>query len=61
MTHPEDFRKIYVAASRAQRLLAIAVPKNQADRLAFHLGSGGIQITLLDMCAKLQAVNQHAF
>lgn len=29
----EDARKIYVAASRAQRLLAIAVPKNRALRL----------------------------
>lgn len=47
MTHAEDSREIYVAASRAQRLLAIAVPKGQADRLASHLGSGGAKITLI--------------
>ncbi len=29
----EDARKIYVAASRAERLLAIAVPKSQTARL----------------------------
>jgi hypothetical protein len=29
----EDARKIYVGASRAQRLLAIALPRTQAPRL----------------------------
>ncbi|MDP4028271.1 MAG: ATP-dependent helicase [Gallionella sp.] len=45
--HAEDSREIYVAASRAQRLLVMAVPKSQANRLAAHLGSSGAQITLI--------------
>lgn len=32
-TSEEEVRKIYVGASRAERLLAIAVPKSQANRL----------------------------
>lgn len=37
----EEARKTYVGASRAQRLLAIAVPKSRADRLIALLQSGG--------------------
>jgi DNA helicase II / ATP-dependent DNA helicase PcrA len=33
VTDNEEARKIYVGASRAQRLLAIAIPKSQASRL----------------------------
>jgi hypothetical protein len=49
--HPEenaeDARKIYVAASRAQRLLTIAVPKSQSDRLLAHIAVGGAQVTMI--------------
>jgi len=37
----EDARKIYVAASRAQRLLVIAIPKSRATRLNALLVSCG--------------------
>jgi len=37
----EDARKIYVAASRAERLLALAVPRSRASRLAALLASTG--------------------
>lgn len=37
----EDVRKIYVAASRAERLLAIAVPRSSADRLESLLAAQG--------------------
>lgn len=39
--YEEQTRKIYVAASRAQRLLAIAIPKGQAGRLDSLLKAGG--------------------
>ncbi len=42
----EDARKIYVAASRAQQLLAIAVPKSQAKRLDAHLRANGATVRL---------------
>lgn len=45
--HAEGARKIYVAASRAQRLLAIAVPKSQASRLVAHIGNTGARVTLI--------------
>jgi DNA helicase-2/ATP-dependent DNA helicase PcrA len=45
--HAEASREIYVAASRARRLLAIAVPKSQAGRLAAYIGSSGAQVTLI--------------
>jgi len=44
----EEARKTYVAASRAQRLLCIAIPKSQADRLEAHLRSTG---TPVERCA----------
>ena len=40
----EDARKIYVAASRAQRLLAIAIPKSRTPRLQSLLESSGCPI-----------------
>jgi DNA helicase II / ATP-dependent DNA helicase PcrA len=47
--HAEASREIYVAASRAERLLAIAIPKSQAERLANHIGSMGAQVTLTNL------------
>ena len=41
----EEARKLYVAASRAQRLLVIAAPKSQAQRLSHHLSSQGAAVT----------------
>ncbi len=41
----EDARKLYVAASRAKRLLAIATPKSQAERLKAHISSEGAVVT----------------
>jgi len=40
----EEARKIYVAASRAQRLLCIAIPRSQADRLETHLRTTGAPV-----------------
>ncbi|MCQ9148085.1 ATP-dependent helicase [Brucella sp. BTU2] len=40
----EDARKIYVAASRAERLLAIAVPKSRAARLQALLAGVGCSV-----------------
>jgi hypothetical protein len=42
----EQARKIYVAASRAKRLLAIAVPKSQAARLQALLTGGGSTVAV---------------
>lgn len=42
----EDARKIYVGASRAKRLLAVAVPKSQATRLVHLLQSTGADVSL---------------
>jgi hypothetical protein len=42
----EDARKIYVGASRAQRLLAIAIPKSAASRLQALLTQGGAAVQL---------------
>ncbi|MDH5797815.1 MAG: hypothetical protein OEZ19_04560, partial [Paracoccaceae bacterium] len=42
----EDARKLYVAASRAERLLVIASPKSQADRLGAHLRGQGAIVTI---------------
>jgi DNA helicase-2/ATP-dependent DNA helicase PcrA len=41
----EGARKIYVAASRAERLLVIAVPKSQGSRLIAHLKMTGAEVT----------------
>ena len=42
----EDARKLYVAASRAQRMLVIAAPKSQAGRLRVHLRGQGADVTI---------------
>lgn len=42
----EEARKIYVGASRAERLLAIAVPKSRAARLQKLLTNGGCEVRL---------------
>lgn len=43
----ETARELYVAASRAQRLLAIAAPKSQSKRLAEHLRKNGAWVTVV--------------
>lgn len=43
----EDARKIYVGASRAQRLLSIAAPKSQAERLLSLLQATGATVSLV--------------
>jgi len=43
----EDARKIYVGASRAQRLLTIATPKSQAGRLVSLLQATGASVSLI--------------
>jgi DNA helicase II / ATP-dependent DNA helicase PcrA len=45
----EEARKIYVGASRAQRLLAIAVPKSQVVRLTDLLQGTGAAISLITL------------
>jgi len=43
----EDARELYVAASRAQKLLVFACPKSQSKRLVAHISSSGaaVQVT----------------
>ncbi len=43
----EEARKIYVGASRAQRLLAIALPRTQAQRLRALMAGMGGDVTLV--------------
>jgi hypothetical protein len=45
----EDARKIYVAASRAERLLTIAVPKSRANTLKAVLDAGGHPVQVLSL------------
>lgn len=45
----EEARKIYVGASRAQRLLAIAAPKSQAARLVSLLQATGASVSPADL------------
>jgi len=45
----EEARKIYVGASRAQRLLAIAAPKSQAAHLKNLLQATGASISLISL------------
>lgn len=45
----EESRKLYVAATRAERLLAIAVPKRQTERLAAHLRGHGAIVQITEM------------
>ncbi|HBO5257773.1 TPA: ATP-binding domain-containing protein [Pseudomonas aeruginosa] len=48
-TSSEEARKIYVGASRAQRLLAIAAPKSQAMRLRSRLEATGASVSLITL------------
>jgi hypothetical protein len=41
----EGARKLYVAASRAERLLVIALPKSQGTRMAQHIRKTGAEVT----------------
>ncbi len=43
----EEARKIYVGASRAQRLLALALPRTQAPRLRDLMAGMGGEVTLI--------------
>ena len=43
----ETARELYVAASRAQRLLAIATPKSQSARFAAHVRKTGAKVTVV--------------
>jgi superfamily I DNA/RNA helicase len=45
----EDARKLYVAASRAERLLVLAAPKSQAERLKTHLCRQGADVTIKEI------------
>jgi hypothetical protein len=45
----EAARKIYVAASRAKRLLVIAMPSKHAERLVAMLGATGAPVALLSI------------
>jgi superfamily I DNA/RNA helicase len=45
----EDARKMYVGASRAERLLAIAVPKSKVAAFETLLNGGGLPVTLLEV------------
>lgn len=45
----EDARELYVAASRAQRLLVFASPKSQASRFSSHLRKQGAEVTLSEI------------
>ena len=46
-TSSEEARKVYVGASRAQRLLAIATPKSQAERFRELLQGTGASVSLI--------------
>jgi len=43
----EEARELYVAASRAERLLVFAVPAAQADRFSAHLRGGGADVQVI--------------
>ncbi len=45
----EDVRELYVAASRAQKLLVLACPKSQSKRLVKHICSHGTAISVTDI------------
>ncbi|MCJ7602138.1 MAG: ATP-dependent helicase [Desulfobulbaceae bacterium] len=48
-TSAEDARELYVAASRAQKLLVLACPKSQSKRLAKHIFSGGVAVKFTEI------------
>ncbi|MGE0489821.1 MAG: UvrD-helicase domain-containing protein [Vulcanimicrobiota bacterium] len=45
----EDARKIYVGASRAQRLLCFAIPENQSPRVIARLESADVPVKVIDI------------
>ena len=45
----EEARKLYVAASRAERLLVVAAPKSQAGRLGSFLRKKGADVTMREV------------
>ena len=45
----EEARKTYVGASRAQRLLAIAIPNSRADRMTALLRSGDEPVEIVKL------------
>jgi len=45
----EDARKLYVAASRAEKLLVVAAPKSQAERLKTHLCGQGATVRIKEI------------
>ncbi len=45
----EDARELYVAASRAQKLLVFACPKSQSHRLAAHISSSGATVIITEI------------
>ena len=45
----EEARKLYVAASRAERLLVIAAPNSQAQRLRTHLSCKGATVEISEI------------
>ncbi|WP_144776826.1 3'-5' exonuclease [Marinobacter maritimus] len=45
----EDARKLYVGASRAKRLLVLATPKSQANRLASQIGMLGARTNMIEI------------
>lgn len=48
----ENARKLYVAASRAKRILVIAVPKSQGNRLVSHVNLTGADIIHLTLSSE---------
>jgi DNA helicase II / ATP-dependent DNA helicase PcrA len=45
----EEARELYVAASRAQKLLVFAAPRSQASRFSSHLRTQGAEVTLTEI------------
>lgn len=45
----ENTREIYVAASRAQKLLVFACPKSQTERFVKHIASSGANVTVKEI------------
>jgi len=45
----EDARELYVAASRAQKLLVFACPKSQSERLYIHISSSGADVQVTEI------------
>ena len=49
LSNAESARELYVAASRAEKLLALACPRSQATRLARHLNSFGVDYKIKEI------------